>query len=182
MEECQNHTGHERMFYWEINLFSGSTLKERLYSGWGQAQVQGLERKRGYSLKFIWDTFCFNWLVGMSSLANHLSGKERESGASTSGFCFVLFCFVSIWLHGVLVAACGMFNHGMQGLVPWLGLKPGSPALGVPSLNHWTTREVPVSVFIVGKHRGSGETYMFCGEEGSYSKWFSKMCKSGEIS
>ena len=78
--------------------------------GWGQAQVQGLERRRGYSLKFIWDTFCSNWSVGTSSLANHLSGKERESGASTSGFGFVLFLFgcMESWLQhvGSLIVAC----------------------------------------------------------------------------
>ena len=33
--------------------------------------------------------------------------------------------------------------HGMRDLVPWPGMKPGPPALGVWSLNHWTTREVP---------------------------------------
>ena len=30
--------------------------------------------------------------------------------------------------------------HGI--LVPWPGIKPVSPTLGVQSLNHWTTREV----------------------------------------
>ena len=59
---------------------------------------------------------------------------------------FVLF----FWLHWVSVAAwrifvvsCEMFSCSMWDLVPWSGIKPRSPALGVWSLNHWTTREVP---------------------------------------
>ena len=31
----------------------------------------------------------------------------------------------------------------MQDLVPRPGIEPGPPALGVQSLTHWTTREVP---------------------------------------
>ena len=31
----------------------------------------------------------------------------------------------------------------MWGPVPWLGIEPGAPALGVQSLSHQTTREVP---------------------------------------
>ena len=38
---------------------------------------------------------------------------------------------------GLLVAAC------VQDLVPRPGNEPGPPALGVQSLTHWTTREVP---------------------------------------
>ena len=37
-----------------------------------------------------------------------------------------------------LVVACG-------NLVPWPGIKPWPPAWGVPSLSHWTIREVPTS-------------------------------------
>ena len=50
----------------------------------------------------------------------------------------------------VFVAACGIFSCGKQTLscgmwdpVPWSGIKPGPSALGVQSLSHWTTREVP---------------------------------------
>ena len=45
-----------------------------------------------------------------------------------------LFCFV-FWLH---CAACGI-------LVPQLRIKPAPPALEAQSLNHWTTREVPIT-------------------------------------
>ena len=33
-------------------------------------------------------------------------------------------------------------------VVPWSGIKPVPPALGVQSLNHWTATEVPIAVFI----------------------------------
>ena len=39
----------------------------------------------------------------------------------------------------VLGLSCGIWD-----LVPWPGIKPGCPTLGVWSLNHRTTREVPV--------------------------------------
>ena len=32
----------------------------------------------------------------------------------------------------------------MQDLVPWPGIKPMPPALEVWSLNHWTSREIPM--------------------------------------
>ena len=36
----------------------------------------------------------------------------------------------------------------MQDLVPWPGIEPEPPALGVWSLSHWTAREVPVTFFL----------------------------------
>jgi len=35
------------------------------------------------------------------------------------------------------------FSWGMQDLVPWPGIKPGSPALGTRNLSHWTKRDIP---------------------------------------
>ena len=34
------------------------------------------------------------------------------------------------------------FNWDIWDLVPWLGMEPGPPALGLWSLGHWTTREI----------------------------------------
>ena len=64
-------------------------------------------------------------------------------------------CTVCLWQHyfikkkkkifrlcWVLVAACGIFSCSMQDLIPWPGIKPRAPALGVWSLSHWTTKEV----------------------------------------
>ena len=36
----------------------------------------------------------------------------------------------------------------MEDLVPWPGIEPGPPVLGVPSLTHWTTREVPSCIIL----------------------------------
>ena len=40
---------------------------------------------------------------------------------------------------GIRDLSCGIWN-----LVPWPGIKPRPPALGVLSLNHWTTWEIPI--------------------------------------
>ena len=38
---------------------------------------------------------------------------------------------------------CRIFSYSMWDLVPRPGIEPGTPVLGVGSLSHWTTREVP---------------------------------------
>ena len=45
----------------------------------------------------------------------------------------------------ILGLSCSMqtFSCGTWDLVPWPGIEPRLPALGVQSLSHWTTREVP---------------------------------------
>ena len=45
----------------------------------------------------------------------------------------VLGLLCSLW-----TPSCSMWD-----LVPWLGIEPRPPVLGVWSLSHWTTREVP---------------------------------------
>ena len=56
----------------------------------------------------------------------------------------------------IFVAACGIFSCGMWtlscsmwDLVPWPGIELGAPALGVQSLSHLTTREVPALPFMM---------------------------------
>ena len=44
----------------------------------------------------------------------------------------------------MFVEALEFFSCGLWDLVSWPGLEPRPPALGVQSLSHWTTREVPV--------------------------------------
>ena len=52
--------------------------------------------------------------------------------------------FLFIWLCWFLLATCGIFFCCvMWELVPQPGIEPKPPALGVQSLSHWTTREVP---------------------------------------
>ena len=49
----------------------------------------------------------------------------------------------SLWEAESLVAACGIFSRGMRDLSPWPGIEPGSPVLGVQSLSHWPTEDLP---------------------------------------
>ena len=64
-------------------------------------------------------------------------------------FYFIFFyIYLFTWLHWVLVAACRIFSCGMWDLVPWPGIKPGSPAL-MQRLSHWTIKEVPVMKILV---------------------------------
>ena len=42
-------------------------------------------------------------------------------------------------------------------LVPWLGIEPNPPVLGAWSLSHWTTREVPIPIFLKAFIK-----YLFC--------------------
>ena len=51
---------------------------------------------------------------------------------------FKKYLFIYFWLHWVFAAA------RVWDLVPRPGIEPRPPALGAWSLNHWTTREVPV--------------------------------------
>ena len=46
------------------------------------------------------------------------------------------------------LAACKIFNCGMWDQGPRPGIKPRPPALGAQGLHHWTTREVPQTVFL----------------------------------
>ena len=48
---------------------------------------------------------------------------------------------ISISADPFFLAALGLICS-MQDLVPWLGIEPRPPALGVWSLSHWTTSEV----------------------------------------
>ena len=61
---------------------------------------------------------------------------------------------MSAWLNQVLVATCRILSCGMQTLgcstwvlLPWPGIRPWPPALGVWSLSHWITKEVPGMTF-----------------------------------
>ena len=74
---------------------------------------------------------------------------------------FLKYLFISfgctrsqLRLAGSLVAACGLLccgmrtlSWGMWDLVPWPGVEPRPPALGVWSLTHCATRESPIFFF-----------------------------------
>ena len=62
---------------------------------------------------------------------------------------FILKCFIFNYLFDCTGSYCGTqdLRYSMWVLGPWSGIEPGSPALGVWSLSHWTIREVPVCGF-----------------------------------
>ena len=82
---------------------------------------------------------------------------------------FKNFIYGFIWLHQVSVEAWRIFNCGVQtlncsmwDLVPWLGIEPRPPALGVQSLNHWTTREIPLHLLLkwLESHSQGADTWV----------------------
>ena len=63
----------------------------------------------------------------------------------------------------IFVAACGIFSYGMQTLscgiwnqVSLPGIEARPSAMGVQSLSHWTTREVPIMAYTYYGHYGHG--------------------------
>ena len=57
--------------------------------------------------------------------------------------CLSLIFFFSLWLRWVFIVSQGLSSPVACGiLVPWPGIKPRPPALGIQSLSHWTTRKV----------------------------------------
>ena len=82
------------------------------------------------------------WSMGQSWLANFLK--------KFSTFILkILFIYLTVpslsWGMQVFYLCCGIqtLSFGMWDLFPWSGIEPAPSALGVKSLSHWTTREVP---------------------------------------
>ena len=67
---------------------------------------------------------------GLQSIGSHRVGHDWNDLALTNYYYYFRLCHVA---YGILV--------------PWPGFKPGPPAVEVWSLNHWTTREVPIDSF-----------------------------------
>ena len=67
-----------------------------------------------------------SWLAGghLLAVSSHSTGQRQEANSSVSSFYFILF----IWLCQILFVACCLTRD-------W------TPASGVQSLSHWTTRE-----------------------------------------
>lgn len=63
--------------------------------------------------------------------------------------CCCFNVYLSIWLHLVLVAACGLLSCGMRtqlwhvGSSSLTGTEPGALTLEVQNPSHWTTKDVP---------------------------------------
>ena len=117
-----------------------------------------MNEQGAFAKKFV--SFCKSWLTRSTITAFKYVGEglRRTDGRfrktcimrDSSNLCLLLWgksCFyfkydLLAWPCLVSVVACGVFSWGMWDLVPWPGIKPGSPAWGAQSLSHWTTREV----------------------------------------
>ena len=72
------------------------------------------------------------WLVG--KLNRHGLEQSQGDGEGQEAWGAAVHGVLFIWLHQVLVvavAACTVFSCAMWNLVPWPGIEPGPPALGV---------------------------------------------------
>ena len=60
-------------------------------------------------------------------------------------------CQVLVAAHRIFDVHCSMWtlSWGIWDLVSSPGMETGPPALGAPSLNHWTTREFPWAILIL---------------------------------
>ena len=75
-------------------------------------------------------------------------GAQEPGGGSQAALSRLFSCLLLASLglsYGTQDLHCPMqaLSGGIQDLAPRAGIEPGPPALGVWSLSHWTTREVP---------------------------------------
>ena len=85
-----------------------------------------------------------------SAMRWEYNGKHHGTNSWGPLFCFVFR--ISVVFLFTYLAALGLScsTHDLRSsvaackdLVPWPGIKPGSPVLGAWSLSHWTTKKVP---------------------------------------
>ena len=89
---------------------------------------------------------CFSW-ANADDRNQDMCGRRKWKGELSHHFTCILFFFFYLAAPS-FSTVCRLFSCGMQSLscsmwdlVPWSGIEPGLPALGVWSLSHWVTRE-----------------------------------------
>ena len=90
------------------------------YSPWGRKESDRTELLHCLSLRYM---------RGHEKTTVHTNQKNTHIIPSHPKYCL----FFLFWPQHM---ACGI-------LIPWPGIKPTSPTLGVWSLNHWTARKIP---------------------------------------
>ena len=113
--------------------------------------LQGVSKLHPTSCGGFFFVFCLFVCLFVYLATSGLSFSTRDLCCGMRGLLVAAF-------GNLLVVACGIFSCGtwtlscgMWDLVPWPGIEPGPPALGVQSLSHWTTREVPHQLFLFPK-------------------------------
>ncbi|XP_057560751.1 WD repeat-containing protein 82 isoform X1 [Hippopotamus amphibius kiboko] len=127
-----------------IDAFKGVVM--HTFGGYANSKAVTLEASFTPDSQFI---MIGHILVLASSLTRVLERLPGASGANHSlsgpscGQMEAQKCWAMEYDY-VKTAACGIFVAAcMWDLVPQPGIEPRPPALGVRSLTHWTTREVP---------------------------------------
>ena len=142
-------------------------------------------------------------LVPGTRSASSVSGYHCPPPPLATSYCCYLgvFFFFFNWnlflicLHWVLaaalgsllfIAACRLFSCrrwtlgcGIWALVPWPGMEPGPPALGVWSPSHWASGQVPVVTCWCGYGGGHEATGNDCGSLSSVPSppgYWNRMC------
>ena len=86
----------------------------------------------------------FNSMISMYSFMHLPLYDHKKYFPTKPFFIFRIFHFLKFphplkFFIYVAVLSCALWDP-----VPWPGIEPRPPALGVCSLSHWTTREVPI--------------------------------------
>ena len=148
------------IFLWflrDTSVAPGSSDLTTVIYLWGQVLALTLPNwkswKRSWTLSFSLSLFkniyLFIWLRQVLVVARGIFVAACGIFVAACGI-FVAVCGIfSCGIWDLLVAACGIFSCGMRtlscgmwDLVPWPGIEPRPPALGVQSLSHWIARKV----------------------------------------
>ena len=80
-----------------------------------------------------------------------LAEKTGETGFGLDSSYTGNYCSFSLLFKNIYLAVLGL-SCRVRDLIPWPGIEPGPLCLGVPSLSHWTSREVPIANFLESDH------------------------------
>ena len=90
-------------------------------------------------LQFVW----LNFTQIMSTRSTHICQKWQDFLLS---YGWTIFCYVSMSLSPSFFFFFLAASQCVK--LPWLGIEPLPPTVKAQSLNHWTTRDVPMSHFL----------------------------------
>ena len=152
-----------------IECLLGRKVREKLRRWWSQLLLGGKKEKKSYLKLPIKEKYCKKKNISRNVIGQANSRMCTYTNLSHVNivywFFLIFLIFIFIYLSAqvlvrhwgsstfvetcriFLVVACKIFSCSMWDLVPWAGIKPRPPALGVWSLSHWTTREAPVYEF-----------------------------------
>ena len=72
---------------------------------------------------------------------------------------YVYIIYYIIYIHTHIFDCSRFLSWGVWDLVPWPGIKPRPPALGVQSLTHWTNRKCLLAAILFPNHGLNGHKF-----------------------